>query len=198
VLPISAASTVGMLRLPLAQSLFLMASIVIPGKAEKDFDKGHREGVFCVAFSPDGKLFASGSGDRTIKIWNVDEGTVVHDLVNPHLKPSAAAAPASSAPPQAHPGWVYGLRFTPTGKQLVSVGMAPRNHGYSAVWNVADGKLLYSEELPLGAIYSVAISPDGKLLALACGPRGRQFQEANCYLMKMPELDSGQASDAGK
>jgi WD40 repeat protein len=197
VIPVSAASTIGMLRAPLAQSLFLLASVVIPGKSEKDLDKGHREGVFCAAFSPDGSLLASGSGDRTIKIWNVTDGSVVHDLVNPHLKP-AASAKAAAVPPQAHPGWVYGLRFTPSGKHLVSAGMAPRNHGYLAVWSVADGKLLYSGELPLGAIYSVAISPDGKLLALACGPRGRQFQEANGYIMKIPVADFSQSSDAGK
>ena len=57
-------------------------------------------------------------------------------------------------PPQAHPGWVYGLRFTPDGKFLVSAGNAPKNQGYLAVWNVADGKMLYGEELPLGPFYS--------------------------------------------
>jgi WD40 repeat protein len=194
-----AARAVGLLGSPRAPSFLLPTSAVMPSTTKKSSVNGHSEGVFCAAFSPDGKLLASGGGDRTIKIWNVADGTVVHDLVNPHLKPAAnAAAPALPAPPQAHPGWVYGLRFTPTGKHLVSVGLAPRNHGYLAVWNVADGKLLYGAELPLGSFYSVAISPDGKLLALACGPRGRQFQEANCYLMKMPELDSKQASDAGK
>jgi len=195
-LPIFASSTIGLRDLPLTQSLFLLAAMKIPGKPEKQSVKGHQEGVFCVAFSPDGKLLASGGSDRAIKIWNVVDGTLVRDLANPKLK--TANRTGSAAPAQAHPGWVYGLRFTPGGDHLVSVGMAPRNHGYLAVWNLADGKMLYGEELPLGAIYSVAIAPDGKLLALACGPRGRQFQDVNCYLLKMPELDSRQASEAGK
>jgi WD40 repeat protein len=151
---------------------------------EKDFEKGHREPVFCAAFSPDGKTVASGSAglERAIKLWNVADGTVVREFVNPNLKPSAGG------PPPAHPGWVYGVKFTPDGKYLVSVGEAPKRKGYLAVWNVADGKLLYGEELALGSFYSLAVSPDGKQIAVAAGFTGGAAQDANyCYILKMPD-----------
>src|SRR5204862_2036962 len=76
---------------------------------EKDFEKGHREPVYCLAFSPDGKTVASGSAgmERTIKLWNVADGSVVRDFVNPNLKPP----PGGPAP--AHPGPIYGVKFTP-------------------------------------------------------------------------------------
>jgi WD40 repeat protein len=32
---------------------------------------GHRQSVFSLDFSPDGKTLASGSSDRTVKLWNV-------------------------------------------------------------------------------------------------------------------------------
>jgi WD40 repeat protein len=146
---------------------------------EKDFEKGHRDPVFCAAFSPDGKTVASGSAglERAIKLWNVADGSVAREFVNPNLKA-----------PQSHPGWVYGLKFTPDGKYLVSVGEAPKRKGYLAVWNVADGKLLYGEELALGSFYSVAVSPDGKQIAVAAGYTGGAAQDANhCYILKMPE-----------
>jgi WD40 repeat protein len=82
---------------------------------------------------------------------------------------------------------VYSLRFTSDGKFLVSAGNAPHWHGYLAVWNVADGKMLHGEELALGPFYSVAVSPDGKLLALGCAPRSRDSLETNGYIMKMPD-----------
>src|SRR6516225_9491283 len=68
---------------------------------EKDFEKGHRDSVFCAAFSPDGTKLASGSStDKAIKIWNVADGSVLLELSNPNLK--ATAVPQAL---QAHPGW---------------------------------------------------------------------------------------------
>jgi WD40 repeat protein len=36
--------------------------------------KGHTGGVESVAFSPDGKRLASGSGDQTVKVWDAATG----------------------------------------------------------------------------------------------------------------------------
>ena len=41
---------------------------------------GHSEWVTSVAFSPDGTQVVSGSDDKTIKIWNVESGDVLHTL----------------------------------------------------------------------------------------------------------------------
>ena len=137
------------------------------GYKEKDFEKGHRDGVFCIALSPDGKTLATGSSDRTIKLWNVADGSVVRELVNPNIKVTPPQTP------QSHPGWVYGVRFTPDGKSLVSTGMAPRQGGFLAVWNVADGKMAFAEELPFGTLFSLAMTSDGQRLAVATGAWAR-------------------------
>ena len=39
--------------------------------------KGHKETVYCVKYSKDGKKFASGGADKTVIIWNSElEGTL--------------------------------------------------------------------------------------------------------------------------
>jgi WD40 repeat protein len=150
---------------------------------EKDFEKGHRDGIYCAAFSPDGSKLASGSPERAIKIWNVADGSVALELSNPNLKPSPAVLP-----PQAHPGYVYGLRYTKDGKYLLSVGGAPKGSGYLAVWNAEDGKLLSGEALPLGTFFALAVAPDGKSIAVGTGPIRTGTDEPNkSYVLKMPE-----------
>ena len=39
--------------------------------------EGHNSTVISVSFSPDGKTLASGSGDNTIKLWNLETGTEI-------------------------------------------------------------------------------------------------------------------------
>ncbi|HAX80764.1 MAG TPA: molecular chaperone DnaJ, partial [Cyanobacteria bacterium UBA11372] len=64
---------------------------------------GHANWVFSVAISPHGQILASGSRDRTIKIWHLKTGQLLHTLIGDTK-------------------WVRCLAFTPDGKTLVSGG----------------------------------------------------------------------------
>jgi WD40 repeat protein len=41
---------------------------------------GHTNWIWSVAFSPDGRLVASGSADATIKLWDVQAGECLKTL----------------------------------------------------------------------------------------------------------------------
>jgi WD40 repeat protein len=140
---------------------------------------GHRDQVFAAAFTKDGKLFATGSSDRTVKLWDVATGKVIREFPNPDQK---SAFPGEAAP--SHPGWVHAVRFTPDDKFLVTVGPAPRYKGYVAVWSVADGKRVVERET--GPIQAMILTPDGTKLILGCGPRSRTATEADGLILKLP------------
>ena len=79
--------------------------------------EGHTGDVYSVAWSPNGKTLASGSGDRTVKLWDVATGKLLASL-------------------RGHTGAVYTVAWSPDGKTLAS-GSDDRT---VKLWDAAVGK----------------------------------------------------------
>ena len=102
---------------------------------------GHNAAVNCVAFSPDGKFAATGSDDKTIKLWDMEYGREVRSYLGSK-------------------GSVQVVEFSPDGKLLASI-----DGSYNlSLWDVETSKVIHLFEIPDDDILSVTFSPDGKYL----------------------------------
>ncbi|MEV4551045.1 WD40 repeat domain-containing serine/threonine protein kinase [Nonomuraea wenchangensis] len=105
---------------------------------------GHTGTVFRMAFSPDGRLLASGSMDATVRLWDTATGGLVGE------------------PLTGHTGIVEDVAFSPDGRLLASGSVDTT----ARLWDAATGRPV-GEPLTghTNTVVGVAFSPDGRLLA---------------------------------
>lgn len=149
------------------------------------FDTGKSVNSF--AFSPDGKILASGLLDGIIELWDAKNWILLHTLEGHDKVESVAFSPDGKTLASAG-GWhdgtiklwdvesgslkslqhtlahnetVYTLVYSPNGKILASGSL----EATIRLWDAESGNLLRPLEWHTAGVMSVAFSPDGKILA---------------------------------
>lgn len=114
---------------------------------------GHEDEVWGLVFSPNGKLMASGSDDRTIIIWDVSTALQNPDSVQPTIEPL-----------QGHTNFVLDLAFSPDGGVIASASA----DNSVRLWSTRTGRPI---SLPLAGhsnfVNALDFSPDGRHLISA-------------------------------
>jgi WD40 repeat protein len=147
--------------------------------------RGHSDRILSVTFSPNGQILASGSADRTIKLWHPQTGKLIKTLqghrswiweiaISPDNKFLASGSydhtvkvwdlesGECSQTLQGHPSSVLSVRFSHDGKTLFS-------SGYDHIvkhWHLETGKCLHTWEADSSnRVWAMALSPNSKHLA---------------------------------
>ena len=152
----------------------------------------HSGEVLAMAFSPDGRLLATGTYDKWVRIWDVATGKLIGqpisqpEIVNSvefspdgrwllaatgyrdYSVPSSArawevATGEPASPPLPHPATIRGGVFTPDGRLAITGAY----DGLIRFWDTSTWRLL-GEPIKTARVMALALSRDGLYLAVAC------------------------------
>lgn len=111
------------------------------GQVEQRLE-GHSDTIYTMALSPDGSMLASGSADRTIRLWDMRTGKTRRSL-------------------SGHEKTIRNIAFSPCGKLLASGSDGSMNNLW--LWNVESGRSIHRLNVS-SAVLLVIFSPSGETL----------------------------------
>ncbi len=101
--------------------------------------EGHSLGISSVSMSPDGRHAVSGSGDHTVRVWDLNTGACLRTL-------------------EGHNSRVSSVRVSPDGRRIISNS----ENNTVRVWDLGTGTCLRILEGHNEWVSSVSVSPDGR------------------------------------
>lgn len=126
-------------------TLFLYSAfitgLIAQNNVETVLQKGHFASIKCIDIDSEGTLLATGSKDKTAKIWDINSGREIRSFVG-------------------HTHSISRVRFSNDSKYLVTSSI----DGTAKVWEVATGKFIFSTPASDKVLTDAVFSPDGKLL----------------------------------
>ncbi|THU80749.1 WD40 repeat-like protein [Dendrothele bispora CBS 962.96] len=103
--------------------------------------KGHKRGVWTVRFGREEKVLATGSGDKTVKLWNLDDFTCVKTF-------------------EGHTNSVLRVDFLNAGMQLVTSA----SDGLVKLWNIRDEECIATMDNHEDKVWALAVSADERII----------------------------------
>lgn len=120
---------------------------------------GHQGSVLSVAISPDNRLIATASNDKTIRVWQRD-GRLLKILK--------------------HQATVHRVAFSPDSRLIVSGSL----DGTVKLWRI-DGTLVTTIQAHQAPVWGVAFSPNGQMIASASGDKTVKLWRRDGTLLKI-------------
>ena len=172
--------------------------------------EGHTAWVRSIAFTPDGKILASGSHDSNIKLWNIETGECLQTLTG-HTSGIQSLAFNQDGTTvvsgsndktvrlwniqtgeclilQGHTNNITFVSFHPLDEKLIT---ASTDHTVR-LWNIQNGECLQTFNIPINWLLAIALSHDGKTLVTGSDGNAVKFWDmsSGTLVKTLPDYDS--------
>jgi U3 small nucleolar RNA-associated protein 13 len=119
--------------------------------------KGHRRGVWACAFSPVDQAVATASGDKTVRLWSLADGSCLRSF-------------------EGHSASVLRVSFASAGTQLLSAGA----DGLVKLWGVRSAECANTFDAHEDKVWALAAGGAGEALLATGGGDGSVAVWADC------------------
>ena len=117
--------------------------------------EGHEQEIYSLDFSNDGRYIVSGSGDETMRVWDLSDASCrMITIETPTPRPASGSNPQN----QNQDAGVISVSISPDGSMVAAGSL----DSVIRIWEVSSGILLDSLRGHRESVYSVAFTPDGK------------------------------------
>jgi WD40 repeat protein len=178
----------------------LTSSLTAPGGPLIQTLEGHTKHVWAVAVTPDGRHAVSASGDKALRVWELESGQTLRTLEGHSdevsgvaIAPDGRRAVSASFDQtvrvwelesgqsllRSHSNWVNGVAITPDGRRAVSAS----SDKTLRVWDLESGQSLLMLQGHSDKVRGVAIAPDGR----------RAVSASDDKTLRVWNLESGQS-----
>ena len=129
--------------------------------------EAHAQGIKAMAFSPDGKLLATGGEDDEIRVWDIRSREERLRFDTPGIRD------------------LFSLCFTPNGRRILSGS----RHVSIGIWEAQSGLELVRLHGHEDYVHALTFSPDGRILASASGDNTVRLWDARPLAERIEEKD---------
>jgi WD40 repeat protein len=126
---------------------------------------GHTNAIKSIAFSKDGKFIVTGSEDKTVKVWDVNTGSLLQNFAIAKDR-------------------ILSVDFNPNSKTIIACS----EDGFLYEWDIYSGELLNTIVNKGEMMGACTFSPNGQTIAISYGYHFKDFYEIvlyNCVTKKI-------------
>ena len=131
--------------------------------------EGHEQEIYSLDFSNDGRYIVSGSGDKTMRIWDLSD------------KSCRMITIETTGPVHQDAAGVTSVSISPDGTMVAAGSL----DSIIRIWEVTSGTLLDSLRGHRDSVYSVAFTPDGKGLVSGSLDKSLKLWDLSSLLYKL-------------